>query len=84
MKDQKIKAIIKYFADFFDSWDSQSKIAMLTFLGIGIGIILLVPFQINPYVLVGSVVGVLIFSVWKSNKISIEGHQEQNQQQLSQ
>jgi hypothetical protein len=81
MKDQKIKAFIKYFADFFDLWDYQSKIAMITVMGLTIALFCLIPFRINVFVLFGSTIGVWISAIVFSNKISKEGHQEQEQQQ---
>lgn len=84
MKDQRINAIIKYFADFFDSWDYQSKIAMTTFVGIIIALFCLIPFHINGYVLFGSIFGVLIFGLIVSNRTATKGHQEQQPQQLGQ
>jgi hypothetical protein len=57
MTETKVKGINKYFVDFFKSWDFQSKIAVVTFSGLWIGITLLMPFQISILVLTGSVFG---------------------------
>jgi len=75
MKDQKINAFINYFADFFDSWDYQSKITMVTFCGLIIALICLSPFPINEYALFGSTIGVLIFGFKISNRTAKKGRQ---------
>lgn len=81
MIKEKIKGFINYFIDFFNSWDYQSKIAMTTLTGLLIALFCLIQFQINSFVLFGSIIGVWISAIVFSNKISKEGLQEQQLQQ---
>ncbi len=72
-----LSKITTYFVEWWAGIDPQSKFAITTLAGLTIALFCLIPFHINGYVLFGSIFGVWIYAIIISDKISTEGHKEQ-------
>jgi hypothetical protein len=80
----KLRAIIKYFAEFFGSWNFQSKMAFITCIGLIIAVLLLNALNVNEIIGAGSIFGAFIAAVVISCKISIQDHREPQPQPQNQ